>query len=335
MKYFIPILLILILLSCKNSSNKAPKIKYSGYYALAEDRRIYPMIDSVSSIQELIPKLKTNYTLYDTYKGYWIGYNDLMFSIAVHGDSAIQPLVNFIETTNSMNAKFAGLYTLHLIGIHCKEAGRDYEEFTNMNARKALLKLYRNVDLQVKIMQLLIRDPRESDIPQLFDILESSHTDCWTISSGLLRYYLPNKPFTRGIPENILHLKIHMKEYTNDYHDNKINQDILKKINRKYKKYIVVEDTLFNYQFSHRIASYDDNQIYLHELLSSCAYIDYCGEIGNNYQYYYKNNIIHFCSSATSKKLWLAWWKSQSSTYKNRLLNSDKRIKDKFIPEDL
>jgi hypothetical protein len=55
---------------------------------------------------------------------------------------------------------------------------------------------------------------------------------------------------------------------------------------------------------------------------SSCGYCD----IGNNFSYYVNDNILYFCSAATSKKLWLEWWASQPQSYKDSLMRSDKKI---------
>ena len=160
MKYTFIIISFVLLIGCTRSQSQKPKIKYSGYYIPVEGGRIDMKLDSVTPLSELITELETKNKLYETGKGYWIGYNDLMFSIAVYSESAIEPLVSFIENTNSYESKFAALLTLHLIGIDCKIAGRTFEEFSNTKAREALIRLLsKNNSLQTRIILLLIRDP--------------------------------------------------------------------------------------------------------------------------------------------------------------------------------
>lgn len=327
MKYLILVLAILLIIGCKNSSNNSPKIKYTGYDIPIEGDRIIMKIDSVSSIKSLIAQLRSHHDFYETGKAYWIGYNDLMFSIAVRGDSAINPLVDFIDTTNHYLAKIAAIHTLHLIGIHCEVAGRDFEKFDNIKAREALLKtLNTNDSTQRVIMLLLGRDPRESDIPQLFNILASSPNDCWPITNKLLGYNLRNIPVAQSLPDKLANLKIQIEKPKN-WWDDRISQKVFQKMADKYKRSIKIEDTLMTYNFDHPVAWVDNDHesIPISEIAYSTSRYGYC-DIGNNFCYYVNDSILHFCSAATSKKRWLQWWDSQSQTYKESLMRSDKRI---------
>ena len=184
-----------LLIGCKRNVGQEHKIVFSGYYIPIEGGHIDMKLDSITPLIDLIPQLRSNNKLYETGKGYWIGYNDLMFSIAVYSDKAIDPLVDFIDTATYFDSKVAAIYTLHLIGINCRVAGRTYEEFTNIKARKELLNLMaKHESLQTLIMSLLVRDPRESDVPLLFNIISNSKTDCWAISNGLMNYNLRDVP---------------------------------------------------------------------------------------------------------------------------------------------
>lgn len=194
-RFIIVAILIELLFGCKRNVGQEQKIVFSGYYIPIEGGHIDMKLDSITPLTELIPQLRSNSKLYETGKGYWIGYNDLMFSIAVYSDKAIKPLSDFIDTTTNYDSKVAAIYTLHLIGIKCRVAGRTYEEFTNIKAREELLKLMaKHESLQTLIMSLLVRDPRESDVPVLFNIINTSKTDCWAISNGLMSYNLRNAP---------------------------------------------------------------------------------------------------------------------------------------------
>ncbi|MEI6122335.1 MAG: hypothetical protein WCQ95_01780 [Bacteroidota bacterium] len=326
MKYFFVFITVALLAGCCLNSSTEPKIKYSGYHIPVQGGRIDMKLDSVTPMLELIPQLDTNHEFYETHKGYWIGYNDLMFSIAVYSDKAIEPLINFIDTTRSFESKIAALYTLHLIGINCKIEGIVSEDFTNIKARGALLKLLsKNDSLQTAIMLLLIRDPRESDIPVLFDIMNSTKSDCWPITSGLLRYDLKNIPVNQTIPTELL-LKTITLDKKVQFPDNEIMNETFKKLSNKYGDLIIVEDTLYNYNFQMPVRfGIDNNEISIKYLKDFCSATDFCF-IAPNFQYYYKDGKLKFCSAMTTKNIWLNWWKSQSNSYKDSLKNSYKKI---------
>ena len=325
MKYIF-LFIAIALVGCIRNSSISPKIKYSGYYIPVEGGRINMKLDSVTPLPDLIQQLVTKNKLYETGKGYWIGYTDLMFSIAVYSDRAIEPLVKFIETTSSYESKVAALYTLHLIGINCEIAGRTVEEFSNKRAREAFLRLLAENDtLQTEIMLLLIRDPRESEIPRLFNIIDSLKTDCWAITSGLLRYNLKDIPVAQEVPENLLSKRVNIKKQ-NNFPNNEMLKKVLTKFSQQYGEFVAVEDTLCNYNFQMPIRiGIEKNKVSLGYMVELCTMTDFCF-IGPNFQYFYRNGKINFCSALTTKLLWVAWWHSQSSSYKSSLINSNKKI---------
>lgn len=330
MRYSILIAILSLLIGCNQNAKNPQKIKYSGYFIPSEGGSIDMTLDSITPLKDLIPQLRTKNKLYDTYKSYWIGYNDLMFSIAVYSDNAIEPLINFIDTTSSYEAQNTALYTLHLIGINCKIAGRTHEKFTNIKARNAMIKLLLTHEkLQPEIMLLLIRDPKANDVPRLFRVMNLLSSDCWSISSGLLRYDLRNAPINQPIPEEISDKTIHL-DYPLDYSKSETYQKLLKLFSKKYPKFIEVEDTLFNYQYRIRMwFPNSENLAYLGDLTRYCNNVDYCS-IGINFQYYIEDNKIHFCSATTSKKRWIEWWQSQNNSYKDSLENNGIKINDRF-----
>ncbi|HEY6915930.1 MAG TPA: hypothetical protein VI413_14730, partial [Paludibacter sp.] len=327
------IIISIVLVACNRTQHKEPKIRFTGY-KLPQGVLSFHIdikIDSVTSLNNLIPKLSTNYELYPTFRGCYIGYNDLMFSIAVHGDSAIQPLMNFYYQTKSYNAKLAALHTLHLIGINCHIAIDDFY-FSNMNVRKALFKILAEDDsLQSRVMMLLSRRALASDVPVLMDIMKSSKSDCWGISCGLLKYKLKNIPVVQKVPEELWDKTINLK-YSADTKNNARLQKIFKKIKEKYKDCILVEDTLLHYHYEQKItfSGLTFLEASKRKKFGTSDLCDYCVpnyfEYGSNFQYYCKDNKLYFCSAMTSKRLWLEWWKSQTESYKDSLKNSDETI---------
>lgn len=319
MKLIIPFISILFLIGCNKHSRIEPTINYSGYYIWVEGGRMKMELDSITPLNKLIPRLRNHNVLYETHKAYLIGFNDLMFSIAVHSDEAIESLKNYIDTTSSYNAKMAAIYTLYLAGINCNVEHSPYEDFTNIRARDALFKiLAEDTVMQMQIMLLLIRDPRESDVPKLFNILETSTSDCWPIISGLLRYNLINIPVKQDIPDSLYSMKIKLPRQTNNESYRTIGE-VFSIFAQKYPNQIQIEDTLFHYDE----LWYNENEIYIRHLTNLHVGPSF---IGANFQYFYKDGIIHFCSALTAKHLWLDWWNSQSSSYKDSLNKGYKKI---------
>lgn len=326
MRFFVFILIISLTIGCSLNVKKEQKIRYSGYSIPAEGRNIEIKLDSTSALNDLIAQLSDSTKLYETYKGYLIGFNDLMFSIAVHSDSAVEPLLDFIDTTTSIESRRAAILTLYLVGLNCKVEWYTYGEFTNIKARDALFKLLsKNNDLQKEVMILLIRDPQESDVPKIFDILETSTFDCWPITSGLLRYDLPEIPVRQTIPDDILALKV---TYTSedDYLRKEHISDLFKKFSKQYRNIIQIEDTLFNYPFEMKVSyGKEYNQVDLSFISNSCLRVG-LGHLGANYDYQFKNDKVYFISAHTTKNKWVEWWKTLDSSYKESLRNSSKRI---------
>jgi hypothetical protein len=178
-----------------NSSAQVLDAAPSGHQnILAVEGGGIPMkIDSTTPLDSLIARLKGHWRLIETGKAYWIGYTNDMFSIAARGDSCIQPLLDLIEANPDSYVTYGAVYTLHLLGIDRRIAGRFYEEFTNVKARKALLSLLKYPNLHEQVVALLVRDPWVSDIPVLIQRLFISITDCGNIIKGLNCYYLPSK----------------------------------------------------------------------------------------------------------------------------------------------
>lgn len=301
---------------------------------------IIPPID-LARVNSDVCKLITYYELDDTGKAYWFGYNPMMKLIASYGDAAIEPLMTFIDTTNNSKAKYAACMTIHYIGINSTVVGREHEEFKNEKARKALLRLLAYEDMQYTVMSLLVRNPWQSDVPTLFNVIKSSN-DCWPVCNGLERYWLSNPPIKNKTRELLNAYYISIKRPQKPYRYEEFIAMMFRNFEKKYKGLIQIEDTLFNYRFfyseficnpsiynSDTNCSYDltgvDNSvknIYLDDLLLTTK-VGFC-DIGNNFNYFERNDTIFICSSMTAKKRWIDWWTKNEKAF---LITLEKRKK--------
>ena len=199
---------VLIILVLTTLNRVKAQIPDSAYYGDDEYRAVMGggqkvNYDTKTSINELIQRLEKPWELVETGKAYWIGYTNDMYSIAQYKDRAIPLLVNFIDTATNLKAREGGLYTLHLIGIDRKVAGRFVENFSRKDARIALLRYLNNKSLNQTVVYLLMRDPWLSDIPQLMDYLSKSGPDYSKVLSALQRYNFINKPIGQEIDTDI------------------------------------------------------------------------------------------------------------------------------------
>lgn len=176
-------------------------------------RRKCSKIDSLTRLNFLIERLKFPLKFVETGKAYWIGYLNLMYSIAYHKEEAIRPLIDFIRRVNSIEAKENAIYTLHLIGIESMISGRYTEEFKNAKARIALLEFLNDNDLHQTVVSLLMRDPWRMDIAYYMDYLGAPHNDYSKVLHALNRFYLlKDGPICQQIPAYFRKITIKVKE---------------------------------------------------------------------------------------------------------------------------
>lgn len=297
---------------------------------LAVEGGCIPMpIDWKSSLDVLIKKLNEDWYFLETGKGYWIGYTNDMFSIAARKDSAIQPLLNFIECNANERGKTGAIYCLHLIGINSRIVGRDYEEFGNIKARKALLYLLKYPNLRERVITLLVRDPWASDISKIFETFVNSSDDCWELVSGLRNYRLKNLPINQKIPAQLGAVKVlanPLKMTTPPFWDIELQlHEFLDSIKQRYNSNIIIEDTLFKSKLrgrwssplndhngpSHNKALYVRIEQFMSDLTNPWLY-----PIGSRFQYYVQNDKLFICSALTAKQRLLEWWKVKAAEEK-------------------
>ena len=294
-------------------------------YLPVEGGAIRMPIDSTTSLKTLIDRLSGEWQFIETGKMYWIGYTNDMFSIAARGDSAIGPLVHVVENSSNENARIGAIYTIHLIGINRKIVGRFVEEFVDTNARKALLYLLKYPDRQPTIMELLTRDPWQSDVAELIGCLKKSDSDCWAVVGGLNKYKLENAPLRQKIPDNLRNIVLKLG-YSNpavlerDFDFEGQMQEILDSLISLKNDSIVVERVLLNRQLCGNMRSKlghgAPGDRYLQ--LSVGEFLDpwssrLFGDVGDKFQYYVDMGKLYICSANTAKKRWIDWGASPAA----------------------
>ncbi len=272
------------------------------------------MIDSTSSLTTLIQRLEGNWEFDEPDKAYWIGYAREMYSIAAKKDSAVQPLLTFIDTSKNDHAISGAIYTLHLIGINSRIAGRFIEEFTNVKARVALLSLLKNPDYQPIIIELLIRDRHATDIPMIFEAMLATDSDCWALNNYLTCFNLPipiNQDLWIGVYGDFVEI-----EYTEALKANSQLQlpVILTQIEKKHFDNIIVDSSLLTrdlYWTKRSFFGYGQAfgkvNVYVVDFLNAFTSESYTN-IGSHIQYYIENKKLHICTQATAKARLIDWW---------------------------
>jgi hypothetical protein len=117
-----------------------------------------------------------------------------MYSIAQYKTDAISYLSELTKKTKPIHTRLGALYTLHLIGISSKIAGRHKEEFVDTLARKEILLNLNDPDLHKTVVSLLMRDPWIIDIESFMNYLDTPNVDYTYVLSALKRYKFENKP---------------------------------------------------------------------------------------------------------------------------------------------
>lgn len=287
-------------------------------------------IDTVTPLDELIKRLNGDWEFIETGKGYWIGYTNDMFSIAAHGDEAIPRLVEFFRTAKSEAGKSGAIYTLHLIGINRTIVGRFSEKFVNPKAREALLSLLPDKQYAYWIMELLMRDPWQSDVPRLFEVLSKETDDdiAYPVINALKRYDIKGLSLINEIPDTISDLNIKL-DFNNDNGNNQLQplEDkiklALKQFSAQYPDKIKIDEGLYAYELTkYGGTSLDGKTTTLSDFISILHILrndvfGYC-IMGNKLQYFYKDGALQFITIKTARKIANNWWASLSDAEKQK-----------------
>ena len=285
-------------------------------------------VDKRASISKLINRLNSRWELVETGKSYWIGYTDDMYSIAAHKDAAIQPLLDFIKNAPSAKAKLGAVYSLHLIGINSRIAGRFYEDFSNPKARTALLGLLTDQD---SVMELLLRDPWQADVPRIFTALNQSKGDCWPLVNGITNYQIAGLPLHQRIPAEINGLPIKVPPLKQEgklfnFHIPYQEQflGVLLNIRKSGNPAVSIEDTLFHSRlWGNSWTEFEEensitegaHKLTLGSFMRMVTEVDY-NSLGSRVQYFVSDQQLTICSTATARNRLLVWWNQQSPEMK-------------------
>ncbi len=279
------------------------------------------LLDTVTALPKLLDRLKSDWQFVETFKGYWIGYTDDMYSIAAHGEAAVGPLVKFIQATPSFKARYGAVYCLHLIGIHSNEAGRMHEDFRSLTARQALRNLLIQDDLRHLVIKLLIRDPWQSDVPYLMAALEKRGTDDWALVNSLVRYRVTELPIQQPIPADIGTelIKVPKFHWRLDFRlaANEQMQQVVGRIRKLQPVYITVEDSLEQAPLSGSTGSVSERELPIREFLYRMTEVDYL-QTGSRLHYFVDKDGLTICSTQTACKRLLAWWHAQTPEYRQQ-----------------
>jgi hypothetical protein len=289
-------------------------------FLAVEGGSIEAKIDRLTPLPFLIQKFNGTWRLRETGKGYWIGYTDDMYSIAAYKEAAIEPLLDFINSSSATKAQIGAMYTLHLIGIDSRIAGRFYEEFVNKNARTALLKLLANDSLRIEVAELLGRDPWLSDVPVLMNYLRDSVSNGWAIVNLLDRCKLKNIPIKQDIPKAIYERLVPLA-YDGGSNNHVLN--VFEAVKLNGNESIKIEESLFHEEVDehmwYSMNEFDPNtergKIKIGTFLTRATAVEYT-DIGNKFQYYVEGKKVFICSAKTSASRILNWWDSMNDAEK-------------------
>jgi len=265
------------------------------------------LIDKKTPLKTLIERLNTSWELEVTFKCYWIGYTNDMYSIAAHKNKAIQPLLNFIKYSKNNKSKLGAIYCLHLIGIDSKIVGRFNEEFVNAKARQALLSLIFQQELTDLVVSLLARDPWRTDLPILIHYLKYYPLNLKLINS-LFRYEKSNAPFRQDINENNDKLPVFLHDSTGLHRIGTYN-GITKKFHANSWSYSHLKSNFKCTTFDISNGPCEDlqNKLYDFTLLSKekVSIYSYCDLTRDNFHHFVvEGRILVICTPEQTLKRW-------------------------------
>lgn len=301
------------------------------------------IIDKKTSMKNLISRLEKPWEFINTKAGYWIGYTDDMFQIAYHKKNAVEPLLMLIKSSDSLRTKIAALYTLHLIGINSTVLGRITENFSDTTARKAILSLIYDPQLNRDVIFLLKRDPWPMDIPIFMDYLAQSDSDYANVLSALRKYFvslnIENRPLFEDMPQEIYNKEVIIKKDSTDYfhpiadmiglknalgHQIEIDKEIVdtKEWNDGLKAFNNAkgEDLIHTIYLGNGTETKTKPHIRDIESFGLNPAMDYSGWEDLRFYYSFHDNKLFIYSPKNARLILLNWWNSLSQEEKQKIL---------------
>lgn len=257
-------------------------------------------------IYTCISKLDSNWRLKEG-KRYWVGHTEEMRAVAEFSEDAIEPLLNLIKQTDSLNAKEGAVYSIHLIGVDNQpEDYRIFERFIHPSAREALLSLLNEPDVERLALNLLVRDPWSRDVPSLLQRLRNGTEFEMEYIKALQKYSVSGKPVHQDLPENIVVPRFGI--------DQRLSLD---------SKIVESLETLEQCTISHELDGLKLNieNISAYDFLDKLTGSPYPKTIHKTYdridrgiEYYVEDNQVFLCDISIAKERWLEWEKSNQET---------------------
>jgi hypothetical protein len=294
-------------------------------------------IDTNTPLPQLIERLGSDWREVVTGKGYWIGYTDDMYSIAAHGEEAIDPLLSFIKNSQSTKARYGALLTLHLIGIESRIAGRFHEEFKNKRVRNSFYELLNDESLRDQVILLLVRDPWPDDLSRLFTLLGHLSDDkCKPLVNAVFRYNLTNSSFGGTLPRDSNGARVAVVEptviteigelyvFTKERPDEGV--DRINKLNNSDTNIVIQfqnpsgqrtvwkfrDSTEAQKRFLPYFRGHDVHEVVYDALLNDRDFVfRYC-DLSDPFNFQVMGTNIYIITPAAAKARWLKWWQQHS-----------------------
>jgi hypothetical protein len=267
-----------------------------------------------------------------------------MYSIAAHGETAIEPLLKLAKNAPSSHTRLGAIYSLHLIGIESHEAGRYLEEFKVLAARRALRSLLTDTIVGVTASELLMRDPWQSDVPVIFEALAQGSPNDWALVNLLQRYALAGLPLQQAIPDDIGNEPLQIPPYQwakGELASQLQVHSILQELMKLRPRQIVLEKGIEQLRantttvFSEEMILSGHMGLCVRDFLYEMTEVDYL-RLGSQLFYFVEGRRVTICGATTARKRALAWWQAQTPAYRQQFISNQagKRVlSERFLKQ--
>jgi hypothetical protein len=327
----------LLLMSIGNNVYSQVRNAQSGFMRINE-KYIKVDIDHQTPLDSLISELSRDQDIHINDDSYDPGYTALIFSIASHKDSAIPLLLNLAASTKKLAVRYSVVITLNLIGVNSTITGHYTENFTNKQARVALLSMIKYPDVQRNVLNNLMKDPWQSDVPVLFKLMKQDTTAAWQIQNTLVRYAITDYPVHQPLPAWADTVKLMCPYYgtptdppfTTIYNVMEADMITLHNPNLHVEKHIrQIKWSVYTVPQSWKPVN-KVLTLSLAAFLNEALYLDY-SSLGNAFQYYVADNQLYFCSPLTTKKILLDWWDSRPESFQQSFIADKAKKPSPFL----